>query len=47
MKYIIKGAKEHNLPLEYIDKLNKIKSIEDPDVARRNKELASFGNSNK
>jgi len=42
MKYIIEGAKEHNLPLEYIDELKGINSIEDKDAARRNIELANF-----
>ncbi|MDR2231345.1 MAG: gamma-glutamylcyclotransferase [Flavobacteriaceae bacterium] len=38
-EYIVSGAKENNLPKEYIEKLEAIKFIEDTNTERRNKNL--------
>lgn len=39
-EYIVSGARENDLPKEYIEKLEAIKFIEDTDTERRNKKLS-------
>ncbi|HFK5562528.1 TPA: TrlF family AAA-like ATPase [Elizabethkingia anophelis] len=39
-EYIVSGAKENNLPKEYIEKLEAIKFIEDSNIERRDKNLS-------
>ena len=38
-KYVVYGARHHRLPESYIHSLKSIQAIEDPDLARREREL--------
>jgi len=41
-EHVIRGAREHNLPADYIDQINKIPSKRDPDYIRSKRELAIY-----
>lgn len=41
-EHVLRGAREHGLPAEYIDAIEKIKAILDPDQRRHEKELSIY-----
>ena len=41
-EHVLKGAKEHNLPIQYIREIAAIECIEDLDIERKEKELSIY-----
>lgn len=41
-EHVLRGAREHNLPPEYIASIEKVKAIQDPDQERHDRELAIY-----
>lgn len=41
-EHVVRGAREHNLPPEYISVIEAVESIDDPDLARHEDELSIY-----
>lgn len=41
-EHVLRGAKEHGLPAEYVAAIEKIESIQDPDRQRHDRELSIY-----
>ena len=41
-EHVMRGAQEHNLPLDYIEKINKVDEIQDLDLKRHEEELQIY-----
>ncbi len=41
-EHVLRGAKENNLPKQYIETISKIKSVKDPDSKRHEQEMAMY-----
>ncbi len=41
-EHVIRGAEEHNLPREYIDRIIEVSAISDPDTKRHREELIIY-----
>lgn len=41
-EHVVRGAKEHHLPLEYIKSIEAVESVADPDQKRHDKELSIY-----
>lgn len=42
-EHVLRGAREHGLPAEYIEYINSVEAIEDPRLERHRKEVAIYG----
>ncbi len=42
LEHVIHGAREHDLPTNYVNRLKQITAVPDPDIRRRNQELAIY-----
>ena len=41
-EHVVRGAKEHNLPAEYIETIEAVESVPDPDLKNHEKELSIY-----
>jgi hypothetical protein len=41
-EHVVRGAKEHNLPAEYIKTIEAVESVPDPDPKNHGKELSIY-----
>ena len=44
--YVICGAREHRLPVDYIECIDEVKAVRDPDPQRRAREYAALADCN-